>query len=282
MKTTIVGCALLLGCAAFAVLGSPARAATEFCPATLTGPYNKPNDVNVHYYRLRAFTPRAVEGTIIADTNRGWFTWTQQWVSLTRMTFTTISPGITYRSVMAESPELSVAFPAPVEIARAWVVAAETHGDTALGWDARGRASCEPPDSSPTSPADHSIQNRTPAADDPTPAPAPPLALAAPAKAPFPPANCDHPFTSGRVENAVVPQFPAGFGDPAFHGVTTILFVAVNSSGELVDAWVDVSSGYPALDVAAIEAAARSTYAAPIVYCRAVSGTYLFRADFLP
>ncbi|MGA8576554.1 MAG: hypothetical protein WB609_12835 [Candidatus Cybelea sp.] len=64
--------------------------------------------------------------------------------------------------------------------------------------------------------------------------------------------------------------------------MTTILFVAVNSSGAPVDTWVDVPSGFPALDAAAIDAAERSTYAAPIAYCRAVSGTYLFRADFLP
>lgn len=68
MKTPIVGCALLVACAAFAVLGSTARAATEFCPATLTGPYSKPNGVNIHYYRLRALTPKRMETRLLAGT----------------------------------------------------------------------------------------------------------------------------------------------------------------------------------------------------------------------
>ncbi len=71
MKAASNGCAVLLACLAFVALGSTARAATEFCPAMLIGPENKPNDVNIQYYRLRALTPRSIEGTIVADTDVG-------------------------------------------------------------------------------------------------------------------------------------------------------------------------------------------------------------------
>jgi hypothetical protein len=260
--------------------GSAARAATEFCPAQLIGADSK-SAASEHYYRLRALGPRVVEGTIVADTDRGWFSWDQKAVQLTRITYTRSEPGLEAMFVVAESPELGVLFPQSVDVRRAWVAAATTRADAY--WDARGKTACGPPDFTESSSADGSKVTRTPQSDDPTPAPAPPAATARVIPAPIPLRSCVQPFVAAAVTKSVTPDFPdsvkrEGFSAPA----TSIIFVAVDASGTLADAWVFASSGYPALDDAAIRAARQSTYTAPVSYCHAVSGTYLFRADFMP
>lgn len=68
-----------------------AAAATEFCPAQLqyTGSASPSRNATTYRYAIQALASRVAEGTIIADTDAGWFTWTQQPVQLTRTTYTT-------------------------------------------------------------------------------------------------------------------------------------------------------------------------------------------------
>lgn len=162
-------------------------------------------------------------------------------------TFTSFSPAVKYSFRVAESPELTVVFPQAVSVRHAWITTAQTHGDQIFDWDAHGRVTCEP------------------------------------SAAPFPPANCAQPFVNATVTFPVQPDFPELVRNEGFSGVAiSIIAIAVDPQGKLVDAWIWAKTGYPAIDEAALKAAQQSKYSGATSYCRPVSGTYLFRADFSP
>ncbi len=76
---------------AIAVCGGAARGATEFCPASMDSWHTKmpsPQGATEYHYRLSALGPRVVDGTIVAETDQGWFVWKQLAVQLTPMSFT--------------------------------------------------------------------------------------------------------------------------------------------------------------------------------------------------
>jgi Gram-negative bacterial TonB protein C-terminal len=268
-----------------AVCRASAMAATEFCPATLTDIATKSSSggATTYYYRLQALRERAVEGTIIADTDAGWFTWSPGApVQLARTTFTTVSSAVKYSFRMAESAELTVIFPQPVSVRHAWITTAQTHGDRFFNWDAQGAVACEPPAYlAPSKYRNTATTTRTPQAGDETPAPAPAPAKAVASAAPFRLGTCAQPFVNATVTHAVQPNFPELLRNQGFSRVTiAIIAIAVDPQGKLVDAWVWATSGYPAIDEAALKAAQQSSYSGATSYCRPVSGTYLFRADF--
>lgn len=264
---------------------SRALAATEFCPGQLVGPHTESSsqEAETWYYHLTALGPRVVEGTIIADTDAGWFTWSQGAVRLTRATFTMTAPKFKAQYAVAVSPDLSVRFPQPVAIRYAWVTNAITHGDENLNLDTRGQVPCDLPDFAGLNGPSPNVTQRTPDANDPTPAPAPLTATAVASSAPFPPATCAEPFRVATVTKAAEPNYPRSLqrNGPASREVS-VVYVAVDSRGQLVGAWLFASSGYPAMDAEALSAARRSQYLAPISYCRPVGGTYLFVAEFDP
>lgn len=259
-----------------------AAAATEFCPARLTAIYNKSTSAEAatYYYQLQALASRVVEGDIIADTDAGWFAWTQQPVALTRTTYVSEGRSIKLWYRIAESPELTVVFPEPVAIRHAWIALAQTHGDHFFNWDARGRVTCEPPDFAVSNHRE-AIEKRSPTPGDETPAPAPPPANAVASVMPFAVAKCAKPFASATVKSASRPEFPESMKDLGFSGTaTSLIAVAVDPHGNLLDAWVWAKSGYPWFDDSALRAARRSAYTGATSYCRPISATYLFRADF--
>lgn len=263
-----------------------AAAATEFCPAKLTeiGTKSSDGDATTHYYRLQALTGRVVEGTVIADTDAGWFTWSQQPVQLGLTTFTSVSPTLKYSFRVAESPELTVIFPRAVDVRHAWITVVQTHGDQSFNWDAHGVVTCEPPaDFAGSKYPEMGRTTRTPQPGDETAAPAPPPANAGASASPFPRINCAKPFVPATATRAAEPDFPQLLRNEGFSGVAiSIIAVAVDPQGKLVDAWVWANSGYSSIDQAALKAAQQSTYTGATSYCRAVSGTYLFRATFTP
>jgi hypothetical protein len=277
------------------VCRAPATAATEFCPARLIHIGTKSSDraAATQYYQLEAFTGRVVEGTIIADTDAGWFTWTQQPVRLTRTTYTSVSvgrrefdpPSMKVSFHEADSAELTVVFPRPVAVRHAWMTTARTHGDQIFNWDAQGMVTCEPPDfARPKYPIlGTTTTTRTPQAGDETPAPAPQPAVAVASTPPFPAANCAQPFVSAAVTDIPQLDFPEILqGQVIGDAATSLVAVAVDSHGKLIDAWIWGTSGYPAMDDEAIRTARRSTYIGATSYCRPANGTYLFQADFGP
>jgi len=261
-----------------------AVAATEFCPAKIDRIYAKASEpaATAYSYYLQALASRVVEGIVVADTDSGWFTWVQQPVKLSRTTYVSTSPSLTYWFHAAESPELTVIFPQAVTIRHAWVATARTHGDEFFNWDARGAVTCEPPDFARSKYRNSTRNERKPQAGDETPAPAPPPATAVASAAPFPPAVCPEPFVAATVTHPVQPDFPSiveseGFGGTAISEIA----VALDPTGKLIDSWIWAKSGYPALDEAALKAARRSKYTGATSYCRPVDETYLFRADFM-
>src|ERR1700729_510331 len=280
-RAVLIGALIVMASAASA---APARAVTEFCPAWLTGPYLKSTDTGslVRRYRLQALSPRSVAAVIVADTDRGWVSWTQPSVPLTRMTYTSSGPDYKMTYVKAESPIISVTFPEPVNVTRVWVTVAKTQGDAVFGWDARGATPCDPPDFFDPGRLSKQVTKRMPGPSDPTPAPILPAAVATPTTAPFPDAPCAHPFVAATVTNPVQPVFPRIVVDEGFGGsATTEVYIAIDRTGKLRDAWIFASSGYPQLDQAALDAAKKSSYKGATSYCRPVTGLYLFRAEFM-
>lgn len=92
-------------CALVAACQTSATAATEFCPADLyrIKPVSADSGAATGYhYTLQALARRVVEGTIIADTDAGWFTWIQQPVQLTRTTYLNESWSVKYWTHIAE------------------------------------------------------------------------------------------------------------------------------------------------------------------------------------
>jgi TonB family protein len=272
-------CTIVSACRASAV------AATEFCPADLTHLESASSDreATTYHYQLQALAPRVVDGTIIADTDAGWFTWVQQPVQLTRTTYMSASWSVKYWFHVAESPELTVVFPQAVAIRHVWVATARSRDDRFFNWDARGLVPCEPPDFAKSRTPESDKVTRSPQAGDETPGPAPPPANAVAAVAPFSPPSCAKPFVSAIVADAVQPEFPAILADQGISGVSiSVIAIALDGHGKLIDAWVWASSGYPPMDDAALKAARRSKYTGATSYCLPVSAMYLFRADFEP
>jgi TonB family protein len=63
---------------------------------------------------------------------------------------------------------------------------------------------------------------------------------------------------------------------------STVVEVAINPDGTLLDAWVWGPSGIPQFDAEALRAAKASTYTGARGYCRPVPGEYFFRVTFAP
>jgi len=84
----------------------------------------------------------------------------------------------------------------------------------------------------------------------------------------------------GLVSNAARPAFPAGLHleQPA----ATIVRVTIGTTGEVVDAKVEQSSGVPALDEAAVDAAKHSSFLPKMVSCKAVVASYTYKVVFNP
>jgi hypothetical protein len=190
-------CALLLTLAAFGATIDKARAATDFCPAEVEDlrPAARSTVDNTYEYNLFAFSSRTVSGTIIAETNRGWFSWEQRSVALTPVTYTSISQELEYQTSFASSPDLTVAFPPSITVTKAWVLKAG-FSDGAMGWQAAGNMSCDPPYFRTTD--SETVVSKTPERTDPAPGSAPPMAIARPTTAPFDPVTCDRPVRVGR------------------------------------------------------------------------------------
>lgn len=93
-------------------------------------------------------------------------------------------------------------------------------------------------------------------------------------------ASCQNPNAEVSALNPAAPDLPRA-QMPA-HPVSAIVEVTVAASGKATAARVYKSSGNANVDRAVVTAAEKSTYSPKRVNCTAVSGTYLFRANFKP
>ncbi len=91
--------------------------------------------------------------------------------------------------------------------------------------------------------------------------------------------DCAKPFADATVENQVSPKYPFSGPMPM---ATSQIKVTIMPDGRIVDATVFKSSGIAAFDIAAMDAAARSTYRPKIAYCRPTIGIYLFKVTYVP
>jgi TonB family protein len=91
---------------------------------------------------------------------------------------------------------------------------------------------------------------------------------------------CAEPNRDATITKVEQPDYPRSARGLGY--VTVQIEVAVDASGNLDQVRVYKSSGNQAIDDAALQAASRSKYSPKIANCQAVTGYYLFRADFEP
>lgn len=127
--------------------------------------------------------------------------------------------------------------------------------------------------------AAHRIANvgNNPGAVDPGPGDS--VATSSPEPTATPKPVCSAPLVDASTIEKYTPEMPAAARDAGLSGTTQVK-VDLSASGTVVDASVAVSSGSTILDVAAIQAAKRTTYAPKVVDCQRVPGSYLFRVEF--
>jgi TonB family protein len=84
------------------------------------------------------------------------------------------------------------------------------------------------------------------------------------------------------LKSLVAPGLPDGARDLATGPKTVLIDVSVSPSGSVTGVKVTESSGNSSIDIAALDAALKSTYLPKIVSCKGVEGHYLLRAEFNP
>lgn len=255
--------------------GAQARAAAEFCPATIAGNFTQV-DPSSYRFRLAAISERSVTGFIRVQTKAGWFNAPFTGVALQSSRKQYDDEGMTFSHDDFVSPDMVVHFPSPQEVLYGYVSQAQTKGETLLDWDKEGSVTCLP-------------TPRDPKAKPPAkPMVLPPLsrdAVTLTAKAMDAPFTdkCDDPFAPVTVAQLAQFHLPVLFGHDNFTAVpegTTAVVVAVERDGSVVDAWLWETSGTPILDNAALEQAKKTTYVPGRAFCKNVPGYYLRRTEF--
>jgi TonB family protein len=89
--------------------------------------------------------------------------------------------------------------------------------------------------------------------------------------------NCDHDGSIASSARAVLPS-DVHIAQP----VTALVKVTIGTSGQLMDAAIQQSSGIISVDQAALDAAKRSTYTPKFVSCKAVVASYIYKLVFSP
>jgi len=274
----------------FAWSGAHALATAEFCPARLA---MRPIDggaatgSRIFGFNLSAQGPRTVTAMLAFDTDAGWFTAAVPPVAIAEKDRRYTSPWADFMRRDFVSEKMYLQFPAAVKVRRAWVYAAQAANDD-FGWTAQGQVKCsasaaiavplnvteQPPTLDPRD-SDH--------LNDPPPANAKPIV---PVKsATLGQTNCGQPFVDAMVTTPASPDYPSVLSVHAPTGAaggTAIIQVAINADGTLSDAWIWGTSGFSALDNAALGAAKRSGYRGAIAYCEPVPAMYFFKVTFDP
>ena len=262
----------------FAWSGADARATAEFCPARLT---MRPIDGDaatgsrMFGFDLSAQGPRTVTAMLAFDTDAGWFTAAVPPVAIGEKDRHYTSPWADFMRRDFVSAKMYLQFPAAVKVRRAWVYAAQAADDD-FGWTAQGQVKCSasaaiavPPNvTEPPPTLDPKDSDRL---NDPPPANAKPLIAVK--SAALGRTNCGQPFSDAAVTTQTSPDYPRVLSVHAPGGAaggTSIIQVAINADGTLSDAWIWGTSGFSALDNAALDAAKHSGYRSAIAYCEPV------------
>jgi hypothetical protein len=277
------------GVALFSLLCVCARseAATEFCPAKvgdlspIAAPMGTP--ARSYVYDLTALGARSVDASIVADTDRGWWSWNVAAVPLQKTSRVTATFfGRNFSRIYAASQPLAVAFPSSVIVRHAWIVSATDSADASRAVPAGQRFACDVPAFESASITDPRVDAAGRPRPSPTPLPSPAAipVLASPSKPPFEAAECAKPFRVARAVAPMQPEYPESARDLGLGPTVAVAYVAVDERGTLTDTWIAASSGNQAEDLETLRAARLSSYAGGVSYCRPVKDLYLFRADF--
>lgn len=253
-----------------------ARAAAEFCPATVVGGFTQV-DASSFRFRLGAISERTASGFLRFQTENGWYNAPFTGVPFKASTKMYDDEGMTFSHADYVSDDMVVRFPAAQQhVLYGYVSQAQTSGETVLDWDKQGSVTClpTPRDAKPKPPA------RPPAL--------PPLSKTAiavtakPIDSPFG-EKCDDPFASVQLTQAPRLQMPALFGPDDFTARptgTSAVVVAVDQTGGVVDEWLWETSGTPLLDNAVLAQAQKSTFKPGRAFCENVPGYFLLRTEF--
>jgi len=260
----------------------------ETCPASVNIPVAadpKGLPSGLYGFTIEAKTPRNFTGDVIFYTDSGWYRVTVPHVAMTYTVRHFVEEdGTLWPSPTASSGVNFVQFPEAVTILDAWVISGITD---APQWVDKGTATCEPTGSigatryrDPKVYYSHLPANELAAFLPPQNPNAStniqPLLVKSISPLEHP--DCVIPFADARATNTAEPFTPEGVP----HGTlaTVLIQITVGLDGQKVAASVYQSSKNPTLDHATLRAALDSQYSPRILYCRKVSGTYLFRADF--
>ncbi|MDQ6823391.1 MAG: energy transducer TonB [Candidatus Eremiobacteraeota bacterium] len=268
----------LIVLAAIGLLRAPAYAEAEICPAHVSELYAADKAHMVFGFQLEAPTARSAAGNLAIETDRGWYRipFTAALLTKTVRRYVVSALPKSFQNTVFASQTLYARFPQPVVIRNGWVEKASATGDT--GWGAGVPFACYPTVPSYVGDAHFksSLDADGASAISVAPATAMPV-ISAQAVPPIENTSCPHPFVDARAVTMVAPHYPYSGSMP---DATSLVKVTILPSGSVGDATVAQSSGFAAFDVAALEAAERSTYLPKIVYCRPGIGQYLFRVLF--
>jgi hypothetical protein len=264
-------------CTAFFAAGASADAMVEQCPAHASQlqASGKTADATIFTYTVDALSQRTVDATLIADTDRGWFSWSVAdvpLVSVNRMDQAGTWP-VPYKAW--SSRDLSVAIPGDVVVKHAWVTNGRATGESTFNWDAKGSIACDVPGfDAPPSPA--------PALPAPTASIPPDTPVAKTTAAPFDIPPCDKPFVAAAPLSGP-PLDPAALGglNNGLAAEAAVIDVAVDGAGNVLDAWVKGST-HSAFDKLAMAGALQSKYTGAVSYCRAAEGIAKYTAWYQP
>ncbi len=271
MRLIFGAAAVVLG---FLFATARAQAAAEFCPATLVSDPVMV-DGNLARLRLGAISPRTVSGVVRLQTAKGWYAASFDNVPFKSLQQNYNDQGMTFSHEDFLSDDIMVKLPTRDQVLYAYVAQARATGDALMNWDRYGDVACSP---TPFSPSDKRNAARPMPVLSKTP-----IALTAKAiDAPFS-GTCAEPFADVQVTKPGPFHYPGILGrdDPTARptGVTVVV-VAVDRDGSVVDAWVWEPIGTPMLDQSVVDEARKAKYSPGKAFCENVPGYFVLRSVF--
>lgn len=266
--------ALIVGVAfaAMAFTCGRADALAEFCPATVLPQFDRVAPATYEFH-LAAMSSRTVTGFVRLQTSKGWYNAVFQNVKLQQQPQRYLHDG----NAMVLNDYISdpqyVQLPADAPIIYGYVSQASATGDTLLGWDQEGTVTCAPTGKQAKNAPKHSF--------DLSPPKTAPL-QAHPIDSPFA-AACKKPFTPIVITHLQPVEIPALLSSMTYSALPTgesIVAVALDRDGKVLDTWLWASSGVDAYDKTTLKAARETTYEPPHAFCETIPSYYLFRVSF--
>lgn len=232
-------------------------------------------DGNFARFRLGAISARTVSGVVRLQTEKGWYAAEFSNIPFRALQQNYNDQGMTFSHEDYLSDDVMVKLPTRDPVVYAYVAQAHATGDTFMNWDRYGEVACSP---TPFSPRDKRNSARPMPELSKTPITLTAKAIAAPLQG-----TCAEPFADVQVLKPGPFHYPGILGrdDPTARptGVTVVV-VAVDRDGSVVDAWVWEPIGTPMLDQAVVDEARKAKYAPGKAFCENVPGYFVLRSVF--